>query len=334
MIRTHETIPTHTAPTHTLEAATETRAPTCRLAPVVELRQVTKRYGRTVAMDDISLEITQGEIFGILGPNGAGKTTTVEHMMGLRSPDTGTVRVLGLDPQRARAHLAQRIGVQLQSAALAERITVAEALALFSTFYARTVPWQPLLEEWGLAAKRATQFGNLSGGQKQRLFIALALINDPEIVFLDELTTGLDPHARRNTWELVRSIRARGKTVVLVTHFMDEAETLCDRVAIIDQGHVIAQDRPTALVDKLDMPNRLIFDTDVQLDLRAFTALVPVHDAVQNGSQVTLFGSRTGLVPAAVNALETQAIRYWNLRTQQPRLEDVFLQLTGRQPAA
>ncbi len=301
------------------------------MTPIIDVQNIHKRYGDTLAVDDLSLTVAQGEIFGILGPNGAGKTTAVETMIGLRQPDRGAARVLGMDPQRQRTQLAQRIGIQLQSAALAERITVWEALDLFSSFYARTIAWAPLLEQWGLAEKRNTTFGNLSGGQKQRLFIALALINDPEIVFLDELSSGLDPQARRSTWDLVRSIRNEGKTVVLVTHFMDEAEALCDRLAVIDHGRLIALDRPAALIDALDIESRVIFESDAAVDLRALRALPPVHNALQDGRRITVYGAGEGLVAAVVNHLTEQGLRFQGLHTQQPDLEDVFIQLTGRQ---
>lgn len=301
------------------------------MQPIIQVEQLRKTYGATVAVDDVSFAVQPGEIFGILGPNGAGKTTTVESVIGLRQPDRGSVRVLGLDPQRERTALAQRIGIQLQQANLADRLKVWEALDLFGSFYARTVPWQPLLEQWGLAEKRDTAFVNLSGGQKQRLFIALALLNDPEVVFLDELTTGLDPQARRNTWELVQEIRAQGKTVVLVTHFMDEAEALCDRLAIIDRGKVIALDRPAALVRSLGLDSQVIFDTDAGLNLAGLRALPQASEAIQNGRQVTVYGKGDGLVSGVVKELEAQHIPFQNLRTEQPSLEDVFIHLTGRQ---
>ncbi|MCB0016754.1 MAG: ABC transporter ATP-binding protein, partial [Anaerolineales bacterium] len=215
---------------------------------VIKVTNIRKSYGAFTAVEDVSLMVKKGEIFGIVGPNGAGKTTTMNMIMGLRRPDSGQVEVLGLDPQQAGAELRQRIGVQLQEADLPEKAKVWEIMDTFASFYKRTVPWEPLLAEWGLSSKQNAYFGSLSGGQKQRVFIALALINDPELVFLDELTTGLDPQARRQTWELVRAVRDRGKTVVQVTHFMDEAEALCDRVAIINGGRVIALDTPKELI--------------------------------------------------------------------------------------
>lgn len=301
------------------------------MQPVIEVHNLRKSYGDTVAVADVSFAVQPGEIFGILGPNGAGKTTAVESIVGLRQPDQGRVRVLGLDPQRDRPALAQRIGIQLQQANLADRMRVWEALDLFASFYSRTVPWQPLLEEWGLAEKRDTAFVNLSGGQKQRLFIALALLNDPEVVFLDELTTGLDPQARRNTWELVQAIRAQGKTVVLVTHFMDEAEYLCDRLAIIDRGEVIALDRPATLVQSLELDSRVICETDAAIDLAGLNALPQAREAIRNGPRVTVYGTGDGLVSGVVKELERQGVAFQNLRTEQPSLEDVFIHLTGRE---
>ncbi len=301
------------------------------MQPIIQVEQLRKEYGTTIAVEDVSFSVQPGEIFGILGPNGAGKTTIVETIIGLRKPDRGSVRVLGLDPQRERTALAQRIGIQLQQANLADRLKVWEALDLFASFYARTVPWQPLLEQWGLADKRNTAFVNLSGGQKQRLFIALALLNDPEVVFLDELTTGLDPQARRNTWALVQEVRAQGKTVVLVTHFMDEAEALCDRLAIIDRGKIIALDRPAALVRSLGLESRVIFESDAALNLARLRTLPQASEATQNGQRVTVYGKSDGLVSGVVKELEAQGIAFQNLRTEQPSLEDVFIHLTGRQ---
>jgi ABC-2 type transport system ATP-binding protein len=221
------------------------------MSPVLQVKHLQKKYGAHRAVEDVSFEIGSGEIFGIVGANGAGKTTTIECLVGLQKPSGGTISVLGLDPQRDAAALRQRIGIQLQQAALPDRLRVLEALELFASFYPNPVDVKLLLEQWGLQEKRNTAFADLSGGQKQRLFIALSLINDPEIVFLDELTTGLDPQARRQTWELISNIRERGKTVVLVTHFMEEVERLCDRIAVINQGRVVALDTPERLIATL-----------------------------------------------------------------------------------
>src|SRR5215216_3002965 len=217
--------------------------------PVIQVAGFRKTYRSTVAVDDVSFEVYDGEIFGLIGPNGAGKTTTMECVQGLRTPDRGTISVLGLDPFRDVYELQDRIGAQLQQAQLQKRIKVWEAVHLWAALYRKqTADGDRLLEQLGLADKRNAWFMTLSGGQKQRLFIALALINDPEVVFLDELTTGLDPQSRRTIWELVRGIRARGKTVFLTTHLMEEAERLCDRVAIIDHGRIIDIDTPARLV--------------------------------------------------------------------------------------
>jgi ABC-2 type transport system ATP-binding protein len=217
---------------------------------IIELEGLRKAYGGKVAVDGVSFTVGQGEIFGLVGPNGAGKTSIVETLAGLRRPDAGTVRVLGHDPANERRELAQQIGIQLQSAELPDRLRVWEALDLYASFYRAPADWRDLLVEWGLEDKRRTAFADLSGGLKQRLMVALAFVGSPELVFLDELTTGLDPRARRATWEIIRDIRAKGVTVLLVTHFMDEAEQLCDRVAVVDRGRLVALDRPAALVDR------------------------------------------------------------------------------------
>ena len=216
---------------------------------VIEVEGLTKRYKGQAVVDRISFRVGQGEIFGLLGPNGAGKTTAVECIEGLRQRDGGQVRVLGLDPETQGHKLRQRIGVQLQESQLQDKLKVREALDLYASFYPRPADWRDLLNRWGLAGKSGAAFGNLSGGQKQRLFIALALVGNPEVVFLDELTSGLDLGARRATWDLIRQVRDSGVTVVLVSHFMDEVEELCDRVAILKQGRIAALDSPAGLVD-------------------------------------------------------------------------------------
>ncbi len=309
------------------------------MPPVIEVERLHKRYGEVVAVDEVSFSVDEGEIFGIIGPNGAGKTTTIECVIGLRTPDRGRISVLGMDPIRDRTELTERIGVQLQEAALAERIRVWEALDLFSSFYARTVPWEPLLHQWGLADHRSAMFGTLSGGQRQRLFIALALVNDPEVVILDELTSGLDPQARRATWDLVQAIREQGKTVLVITHFMDEAQFLCDRVAIVDHGRIIALDTPAQLVRTFDEESRVVFDVSADADWSALRALPQVAAVVQQGRRVsganltrrvTVSGSPDGLLAAVVSWLESNRIPFRDLSTQQADLEDVFLRLTGR----
>ena len=233
---------------------------------VVEVSAIRKVYGRTVAVDEVSFEVREGEIFGLIGPNGAGKTTTMECAEGVRRADSGRISVLGLDPVRDVYKLQERVGVQLQEAQLQKRIKVREAVHLWASLYRRPVDGDRLLEQLGLADKRHAWFMTLSGGQKQRLFIALALINDPELVFLDELTTGLDPQARRAIWALVRGIRDRGKTVFLTTHLMEEAERLCDRVAIIDHGRIIDIDTPDGLIRRHCPERTVVLTTDAAAD--------------------------------------------------------------------
>ncbi len=296
---------------------------------VIEVKNLRKVYGDTVAVDDISITVEQGEIFAIVGPNGAGKTTTVESIMGLRQPDQGTIRVLGMDPKKDDQAIRQRIGIQLQEAAIPDRLKVWEALDMFSSFYDKTVSWEKLIEEWGLVEKRNTPFGKLSGGQKQRLFIALALLNDPDLVFLDELTTGLDPQARRATWEQVRGIRERGKTVVLVTHFMDEAEELADRVAIIDHGNIVSIDTPQSLISSLNAGSRVRFTTQNGFDPQLLRSVEGVTDVEQQRQQVIVHGNGA-LLARVANALAEYDITPSDLHVERADLEDVFLAFTGR----
>ena len=249
---------------------------------VVHVSGLRKTYKDVVAVDGVSFEVRRGEIFGMVGPNGAGKTTTVECLESLRDPDAGEVRVLGLDPRRAGPALRERIGMQLQSSALPDRIRVGETLDLFGAFYSRRSDAGALLKRLGLEEKRDAAFAKLSGGQKQRLFIALALMNDPDLVFFDELSTGLDPQARRSMWDLIRDIRASGKTVVLTTHFMEEAERLCDRVAILDHGRMVALDTPEALIRGLGAENRVVFTCEAGLDPAELKALPGAAAAERN----------------------------------------------------
>ncbi len=303
-------------------------------SPIISVDHLVKTYGSLRAVDDISLHVEKGEIFGIIGPNGAGKTTTVECMIGMRRPEQGSVRILGLVPYQSGTELRRRIGVQLQQAALPEQMKVWEALDLFASLYPRPLDWRRLLEEWGLEEKRNASFHTLSGGQRQRLFIALALVNDPEVVFLDELTTGLDPQSRRSTWDLVRSIRDQGKTVVLVTHFMDEAERLCDRIAIIDGGKVVAQDAPRRLVQGLESETRVIFSTSNGFDPSWMREIPGVSRATRSGDVVTIYGrdlpGGQSLLLKVAGALGDLGLAPEDLRTEQASLEDVFLALTGR----
>lgn len=298
---------------------------------IIEVGELVKRYGSTLAVDEISFEVYEGEIFGMVGPNGAGKTTTIECIEGLRHKDTGHVRVLGMDPGRDGYKLRKRIGIQLQESALPDRIKTAEAMDLFSSFYPRTVDWKGLLDQLGLTDKKKSAFTKLSGGQKQRLFIALALLNDPDVVFLDELTTGLDPKARRAIWDLVLGIRDRGKTVFLTTHFMEEAERLCNRVAIMDQGKIVALDTPENLIRSLGSEFRVIFSVRGKLDKSRFQNIPGVRQVDQADERVTIQGKEEGLLIGIVTALEQGGIQFRDFRTEQPTLEDVFLSITGKQ---
>ncbi len=298
---------------------------------VISVSNLVQEYPGVKAVDGISFDVYEGEIFGMVGPNGAGKTTTIECVEGLRRPDSGSIQVLGLDPLADRYQVRERIGVQFQSTALPHRLKVWEALDLFASFYPRPVDWESLLEQMGLEGKRNAPFAKLSGGQKQRVFIALALISDPELVFLDELTTGLDPQARRAMWDQVRDMRERGKTVFLTTHFMEEAERLCDRVAIMDHGKIIALDTPQNLIDSLDAENRVVFETDGDLDEGTLRAVPGVARVERFGERAVVYGAKNGLVSGVVNALEAANIRFENLRTEQPTLEDLFLALTGKE---
>jgi ABC-2 type transport system ATP-binding protein len=298
--------------------------------PVIQVSGIRKTYGRTVAIDEVSFEVNDGEIFGLIGPNGAGKTTTMECVEGIRKPDRGSISVLGLDPFRQVYQLQDRIGVQLQQAQLQKRIKVWEAIDLWASLYKKKpADAERLLDQLGLADKRDAWFMNLSGGQKQRLFIALALINDPEVVFLDELTTGLDPQARRAIWELVRGIRERGKTVFLTTHLMEEAERLCDRVAIIERGRIIDIDTPQRLVDRHCPERTVLLATD---DLKAeerFRAIPRIESVVRSDMQFTIRGRGEDLVTEVIHCLSENRMRVTDFRMIVPNLEDVFIKLTG-----
>ncbi len=297
-------------------------------APAIAVNALAKSYGRLKAIDGVSFSVGTGEIFGMVGPNGAGKTTTIECLEGMRFPDGGEIRVLGLDPRKDGQALRERIGVQLQQSALPDDMKVWEALDLFASYYRKPADWKPLLDRLDISDKRNSRFSKLSGGQKQRLFIALALVNDPELVFLDELTTGLDPHARRSMWDLVRAIRERGKTVFLTTHYMEEAEQLCDRVLVIDHGRIVALDSPANLVRGLKSEIRILFTAESGLDPAPLKGLAGVTRIEQNGEKVMVAGQGDRLICLVINALDAQGVRFRDLRTEQPDLEDVFLALT------
>jgi ABC-2 type transport system ATP-binding protein len=304
------------------------------MSTVIQAKNLRKTYGATVAVDDLSLEVREGEIFGMVGPNGAGKTTTIECLEGMRRPEGGEIRVLGLDPIRQEHELRHVIGTQLQKSQLPDQLTVGEVLDLFASFYPHPAPWPALMERLGLAEKKNTWVSKLSGGQLQRVFIALALINHPKLVFLDELTTGLDPQARLSIWDLVREVRAGGCTVFLTTHSMEEAETLCERVAIVDHGKVAALDTPAALVRNLGAETRVLFSADGGFDSQPLRALEGVARVERDGQSVIVYGRTTAsgqpLIGSVVQRLSASGVKFADIRMEQPTLEDVFLQLTGR----
>jgi ABC-2 type transport system ATP-binding protein len=297
--------------------------------PVIEVSGIRKSYGSTVAVSDVSFQVNEGEIFGLIGPNGAGKTTTMECVEGVRRPDRGAISILGLDPFRDVYRLQNRIGVQLQQAQLQKRIKVWEAVDLWASLYSHAVDGDRLLEQLGLSAKRNAWFMTLSGGQKQRLFIALALINDPEVVFLDELTTGLDPQSRRAIWELVRGIRDRGKTVFMTTHLMEEAERLCDRVAIIEHGKIIDIGSPEELVGRYCPTRTVVLATENALAEERLRAIPQVENVMRQRSQFTIQGRGDDFVTEVIQCLSENRIRVTDFRTVLPNLEDVFLKVTG-----
>ncbi|MCC6268784.1 MAG: ABC transporter ATP-binding protein [Dehalococcoidia bacterium] len=293
---------------------------------------LTKIYDRVRAVDGVSFDVRAGEIFGIIGSNGSGKTTTVECLQGLRRRDGGAVSVLGLDPGAQRDALRHRIGSQLQESALPERLKVWEALDLFAALSPRARDWRRLVEEWGLHEKRQAAFSDLSGGQRQRLFVALALVNDPEVVFLDEMTTGLDPSARHAAWDLVRQVRERGTTVVLVTHFMDEAEALCDRIAVFESGKIAAIDSPAALVARFADQSIVHFSHDGD-DLPWLDGCPGVQSVARHGTRYTVTGE--GPLLAYVGAaLVTHGIAPLDLRGERATLEEAFLRITAKKAGA
>ena len=297
--------------------------------PAIEVSSIHKAYGPVVAVEDVSFEVLPGEIFGLIGPNGAGKTTTMECVGGLRAPDRGSISILGLDPGRHARALQQRVGVQLQEAQLQKRIKVWEAVDLWASLYPRPVDGAQLLERLGLADKRNAWFMALSGGQRQRLFIALALIHDPDVVLLDELTTGLDPQARRTIWDMVRGIRDRGKTVLLTTHLMEEAERLCDRVAIIERGTVVDVGTPAGLVRRHCPDQAVVLVTEDARARERLAAVPGVETVAARDTELTITGRTPGLVSLIIECLSEHRIQVSDFRTVLPTLEDVFLALTG-----
>jgi ABC-2 type transport system ATP-binding protein len=295
---------------------------------VVSVRDLRVRYGTTVAVDGISLDIRRGEIFGFLGPNGAGKTTTVECIGGLRTPDAGTISVLGLDARTDHDRLRDRVGIQLQSSELPDKLGVGEALELFAAFYDDPADPDELMALLGLTDKRDARFAKLSGGQKQRLSIALALIGRPQIAILDELTTGLDPQARRETWKLIESVRDSGVTVLLVTHFMEEAERLCDRVALLHHGRIGAIDTPAGLASGAQARQQVSFVPSAAVDEDALRALPGVGDVVRHGERVTVSGTGD-LVGILMTELVRRRVVPMQTRVHQSSLDDAFVAMTN-----
>ena len=295
--------------------------------PVIEVDGLVKTYGETRAVDGVSFEVQEGEIYGIVGPNGAGKTTIVESVEGLRDPDAGSIRVLGLDPIADRYEITERLGVQLQESRLQDKIRVNEAMELYASFYRKPADWRDLVQRLGLSGKEQSRYSNLSGGQKQRLAVALALVGSPELAVLDELTTGLDPAARRSTWDTVEEIRASGVTVVLVTHFMEEAERLCDRIMVVDHGRVVAIDTPDGLIRRMGSEQRLRFRPSEPLDETELERLPGVTAVSHADSQIVITG--TGNVVHNVTSLLAQRhVIAEDLRIDQANLEDAYLALT------
>ncbi|MEV0482924.1 ABC transporter ATP-binding protein [Streptomyces sp. NPDC050508] len=295
--------------------------------PVIEVTALRKSYGGRAVVDGVSFAVEEGEIFGILGPNGAGKTTTVECVEGLRVPDAGRVRVTGLDPVADHEQVARVLGAQLQESELQAKLTVREALELYAALYPHPADWQPLAERLGLTDKLTTRFAKLSGGQKQRLFIALALIGNPKVVVLDELTTGLDPRARRDTWQLIEDVRASGVTVLLVTHFMEEAQRLCDRIAVIDKGRVAALDTPDGLIRRSAGSTVISFTPSASLDDGDLNALPALTSVARKDGRITLSGSDE-TVNAVITLLARNHITAHQLRVSDATLDDAFLDLT------
>jgi len=298
--------------------------------PAVEMTHLRKTYGTLVAVDDVSLSVAEGEIFGILGPNGAGKTTAVECAIGLRNADSGTVRLLGLDPRTDRDEIREIVGVQLQAGALPAKLRVGEILEEYQSFYREPADVGELIDVLGLGPKRGDYYRSLSGGQRQRLSVALALVGRPKVAVLDEMTTGLDPQARRDTWGLIEGIRSRGVTIVLVTHFMEEAERLCDRVALIDGGRVVALDTPAALAERARGGKTMRFRPSAPFDAPLLTGLPEVTGLEHAGQQVVVTGTGD-LVSAVILALHAAGVTARDVRLDSSNLEDAFVKLTGSQ---
>ena len=294
---------------------------------IIDVRGLRKVYGSRTVVDGVTFAVEEGEIFGILGPNGAGKTTTVECIGGLRVADGGSISVAGMDPAKEGRAFRETLGIQLQESRLPEKQTVAEALELYASFYSHPMDGSELLDRLGLTDQRKTYFGRLSGGQKQRLSVALALIGNPRVAILDELTTGLDPAARREVWSLLEDLRSTGVTLLLVSHFMEEAERLCDRVVVIDRGRVIAADTPEGLAAGVVADQRMSFVPTAPVDPDQLAVLPDVHTVAMSGDRVIVTGTDS-VASAVIIALHERHITATRLRVDQPSLDDAFVALT------
>lgn len=297
---------------------------------VIEVENLVKKYNEVTAVDNASFEVYEGEIFGMVGPNGAGKTTTIECIEGLREKDAGTIRVFSQDISKANQSMKIKIGIQLQESSLPDKIKVREAMEMFSSLYPRTIDWENLLIKLNLEDKVNSYFRDLSGGQKQRLFIAIALINNPELIFLDELSTGLDPQARHAMWNLIKDIRNEGKTIFITTHYMEEAELLCDRVAIIDHGKIVALDTPQNLIKSLGQEKRLIFSLESEFSIEKLRKIEGVTEVEKIGDRIIAQGREDEFIYSVMRVLIKERIKFREIKIEQPNLEDVFLALTGR----
>ena len=299
--------------------------------PVIRVKDLKKHYGDVKAVDGVTFEVARGEVCVMLGPNGAGKTTTIEVLEGLRPPDSGTVEVFGLDVCRHPESIKQRIGVQLQSVSLYPRLTVTELLDLFGSFYAHHLRTKQLIDAVDLGERAKARSMNLSGGQQQRLSIALALVNDPELIFLDEPTTGLDPQARRSLWDLIKGLQAKGKSILMTTHYMEEAAELCDRVAIMDHGHILEMGTVPELIGRRFKERAVFFDTNLKLSSAQLGTLDGVTRAAQEDGQTVLYSRDVaGTIGALLALADSLVVEPKNLGIRQATLEDVFLDLTGR----
>lgn len=304
------------------------------MSAIIECEHITKSYGDIVAVNDVSLRIDEGEIFGLVGPNGAGKTTLIEMIESLRTPDSGSIRVFGLDPAKDTNELQERIGVQLQTTSIQPNIKVKEAVKLFASLYRQPISNpEKLLKTLSLEDKADSRFKKLSGGQKQRVAIALALVNNPGVLFFDEITTGLDPQARRNMWQLVKGVRNEGKTIFLTTHYMEEAEELCDRVGIIDHGKIIALDTPANLVGGLMAESKVLFKVENKEITSAEFGGLPAVNLVEKTEEGFILYTKdsSATLQELVRLADRQGLRLSSLRTETANLDDVFLTLTGRE---